>query len=108
MISLMQLLIVVFSIFVLVRALTNFRKRVLSKRELFFWCVVWGGAIVVVFWPGLTSGIARLLGIGRGSDAIVYASIVVLFYVAFFLYVKIEKIRKDITKLVREQALKKR
>lgn len=71
-----------------------------------FWTVVWALAFVAVLKPGLTTTLARQFGIGRGVDAIVYISIVVLFYLNFRQQVTIENLRHDITKLTRKIALR--
>jgi hypothetical protein len=46
------------------------------------------------------------LGVGRGIDVLVYLSIILLFYSNFKQTERIEKLEKEITKLVREIAKK--
>lgn len=55
--------------------------------------------------PGVTTAIANRLGIGRGVDAALYISIVLLFYLNFRSNVMLENLRHEITKLTREIAL---
>jgi hypothetical protein len=63
--------------------------------------------MLVVFWqPATASYLANFLGIGRGADLIVYLSVVVIFYLLFKIFVRINKIEKEITKVVREDAIK--
>ena len=60
------------------------------------------GAVLV---PQQTDVIAQLVGVSRGADLLVYLSILVLFFLAFKILVRLEKIEKDITKIVRHVAL---
>lgn len=63
-------------------------------------------ALAGVLEPGLTSYVARRLGIGRGTDVVLYLSIALLFYLIFRLSIALEEIRREITELVRKIALK--
>lgn len=56
--------------------------------------------------PDTTSYLAELVGVGRGADLIVYLSIVLIFYIIFQMTIKIEKIERNITKVVRTVAMK--
>jgi len=73
---------------------------------LLFWLSIWIVAIVAIFYPEETTRIARMLGIGRGVDIIVYLSIAILFYLVFRLNVYLEDIRTQISQLIREVSLK--
>ena len=63
-------------------------------------------AIGIVLFPEITGKIARSVGIGRGADAVVYTSIVLIFYLVFRLYIYLQDIRQEITTLIRKLALK--
>lgn len=101
-----QLLLTIFLIFALSRVALRFKGGSVSLPGLIFWGLLFGSAIVFVLIPDLTSDIAKSLGIGRGADAVVYTSIVVLFYLVFRLYVYIQDVRQDITDIVKTIALK--
>ncbi len=62
-------------------------------------------ALAGVLEPGLTSYMARRLGIGRGTDVVLYLSIALLFYLIFRLSISLEETRREITDLVRKIAL---
>lgn len=100
-----QLVVTMFSIFVVYRLFVNYREKKLPKVAFFFWLVVWV-SIIVIFWsPDLASRIALIFGIGRGADLIVYVSIIVIFYLLYRLGITLEKIQKNITVLSRSLAL---
>jgi small membrane protein len=101
-----QLVAAIFTLFALSRVYLRFRENKLSSFAFIFWMAVWIVGIMVIMFPDFSSEIAKLVGIGRGSDVIIYASIAILFYLIFRLFIKIEDISKEITKLSREIALK--
>lgn len=103
---LIQIIAAFFSIFALSRAYLRFKERKLSSFAFLFWTFVWVAGVVAIFWPSLTTDIARFLGIGRGVDVVLYASIVVIFYLLFRIYIKIEDTEHQITELARKVALK--
>lgn len=55
--------------------------------------------------PQTTDVIASKLGVGRGVDVVIYVSLMVLFYVVFRLFIKIEEVEREITTLVRKLAI---
>ncbi|NTV24295.1 MAG: DUF2304 family protein [Nanoarchaeota archaeon] len=108
MITIVQLLTFLFATFAASRAVLRAKDKKISAGELIFWLGIWGGLVFVVFFPQITSKVADIVGIGRGVDVFVYISISLLFYLIFRLYVKIEETEGEVTKLVRELALRKK
>lgn len=105
-ITITQIIITFFLLFALSRVYLRFKGGEVTLFGFFFWTILFGSAMLVVLYPGLSSDFAKALGIGRGADAIVYASIILLFYLVFRLYVYIQDIRYEITELVKKLALK--
>jgi len=103
-----QILLAAFLFFALSRVFLRLRDHKIKSAEFGFWGLLFGSAIFGVIFPSETTNLARLLGIGRGVDLIVYASIVTLFYLMFRAYVLMEDIRHEITELVRKIALEKK
>lgn len=101
-----QIILLVFFLFVWSGVLKKYRLDEIGLKELIIWSVFWLVAGVVVIMPNSTSTIAKVVGIGRGSDLVVYTSLVLLFYILFRILYRIEKIEKNITKITRELALK--
>lgn len=64
-----------------------------------------GTALVFIFFPDLTSSLAHRLGVGRGADLVFYISIVIFWFVIIKLYVRIRKLEKTITDIIRKDAL---
>lgn len=101
-----QFLILAFVVFALARAVSQFRAGRLQLAWLLAWFVLWGVVTVVALLPQSTTILANAVGVGRGSDLVVYVSITALFYLIFRLFVKIEDTQREITRLVRTLALK--
>lgn len=62
-------------------------------------------AVVFIFFPDATNRIAHKLGVGRGADLVFYLSIVIFWFVILKLYVRIRKLEKIVTDVVRKDAL---
>lgn len=103
----LQLIAAAFTIFALSRAYLRFQERKLSSFSFIFWMMIWIAGIGSIAFPDISTEFARLIGVGRGVDAILYASIVIIFYLIFRLYIKIEDTQRDITEVVRKITLKK-
>lgn len=101
-----QILIIAFLLFAISRVILRFKDRTISIGELIFWMLLWIGAGVITLLPQSTDFLAKILGVGRGVDAIIYIAIIILFYGMFRLYVKMEHIEHEITDIVRKTALK--
>lgn len=101
-----QILLLIFVLFAASRAVLQFRGGTIRFGALSFWLLIWAVALVAIFYPEQTTEIARILGIGRGVDVVVYASIAILFYLVFRLHVYQENIRTEISQLIREVSLR--
>jgi hypothetical protein len=92
------LMLLVASIVALIRGWTGRQAGVV-------WIVICLAAGVAILWPDSTSVLARALGIGRGADLVFYCAIVVLLFGIWMMYVRLRRVRREITLLVRHVAL---
>ena len=81
------------------------RQDALSRRAAFAWSLLWIGAGVVVLRPETASLFASLVGVGRGVDAVIYLAIALIAYILFRLFLRMDRLERDLTKLVRRIAL---
>lgn len=100
-----EIILAIFALFAWSRAFLRFRAKSINHKEFTFWSIVWFATIVIVFIHGKTTILAKLLGMGRGFDAMVFLAIIGLFYIVYRLYVKINEIEIETTELVRQIAL---
>ncbi|QDU36255.1 hypothetical protein Mal4_05390 [Maioricimonas rarisocia] len=93
------LILVLLELLALVRG--RERRRFVALRLL-----VWAGAAVAVGLPDTTSSIARMLGIGRGTDLVVYLFLLAFIATSFFFYSRYTLLQRQITELVRREAIR--
>lgn len=103
---LVQIVLIIFLLFSVSRVFLQLKHGNIKLTEFAFWTLIFCGAIVGVVKPELTIAIARLMGIGRGADAVIYFSIVLLFYLIFRLYIFIENLHHEMTDIISHLALK--
>ena len=81
-------------------------RRVIAPRVGLAWGLLWVAAAVLIARPELTAIIARALGIGRGTDLVLYVAILGMIFGFFTVYVRLRSIESDLTRIVRELALR--
>jgi hypothetical protein len=103
---LQQILALIIIAFFLARLFWQKQKKQIGANEFVFWLIFWilaAGAIIALKW--VDKLVAGLGFSGSGIDILIYIAVVVLFYFIFRLRLKLEKIEKDITKIIREISL---
>jgi hypothetical protein len=100
-----QILLLVFFLIAIIKVVGRYRSRELSLRAVAMWVFFWLAAGVAVIHPNSTAYFAKLVGIGRGADLVVYCSIALIFFIIFRLMIKIDRLDRQITLLVRRDAL---
>jgi len=63
------------------------------------------GALAVVL-PQTTTYVANLIGVGRGTDLLLYVTVVAFLFVTIGLYQRIHSLERRLTELARELALR--
>ncbi len=102
-----QVLLLAFVLVALVKVIYSYQQRRLAPLDVLFWGLVWMGTAAIIIFPDVTSFVAHLLGIGRGADLIIYASLLISFYLIFRLYVALTRLEQEVTELVRAIALER-
>jgi len=102
----LQLTLVIFLAFAASRVFLQWKNGNLKIISFIFWVTIFCGAIFGITQPQITSNFAKLVGIGRGVDVILYFSVVILFYLLFRLYIYVENLRHEISDLISQLALK--
>jgi small membrane protein len=101
-----QIVLVAFAVFALSRVVLRFRKGGLPVIHLVTWFLFWAAVIVAVMRPATTSSVAAWVRVGRGTDLVMYLSVMAIFYLLFRMFGKIEEVERQITRVVRAAALK--
>lgn len=100
-----QLLASIFILAVLNRILSKYKEKRIPKSEVIVWFVFWFIAAGAIWWPKTTDKLAQLVGVTRGVDLIVTASVAVIFYLLFKVFSHLHQIDRQLTKLVRNLSL---
>ena len=103
-----QFILIFFILFAVTKVALRYKDKIISLQEFILWTIFWFMVGFVVILPQTTSLVANLVGVGRGVDLVIYISILILFYIAFRILVRLDKIEKNITKIVRKIALDKK
>lgn len=104
-IILFQIIFILFSLAAIISIFTKRRDGSLTIRGALMWFSLWVAADVVVIVPQSTTIIANHFGIGRGSDFVLYIAIGLIFFILFRLQVKLEQMNREVTKVIRKDAL---
>ncbi|OGC51212.1 hypothetical protein A2982_01850 [candidate division WWE3 bacterium RIFCSPLOWO2_01_FULL_39_13] len=102
---LFQIIFIVFIIFSAVKVVGQIRNNKIGGFNLIFWLLIWIAGGIVILAPEISSNIGTFFGIGRGADLIIYSSIIVLFYIVYRIYIKVESMDKKIKELATKTAL---
>ncbi len=100
-----QILITSISVFVIARACEKFKQKAVPPLTWLAWSLFWLLIIFFIWQPQQTDRIAAVLQVGRGADAVLYLSLILIFYLFFRVFTKLEKLDQDITLLIREIAI---
>ena len=77
-----------------------------TRREGLLWTLVWLAAGVAIAWPDVTKRVANALGIGRGADLVLYSAVVVMLVGFLMVYVRLRRIQRELTLIVRHIAIR--
>ncbi|MFM1804079.1 MAG: hypothetical protein RL136_958 [Planctomycetota bacterium] len=70
------------------------------------WLLVLFAGMVFAIKPNLTTTIANALGISRGTDLLLYLLVLAVLYGFLLIYLKLRRVRRELTLLVREIAIR--
>ncbi len=62
-------------------------------------------AVVSILYPGLTTRVANFVGVGRGTDLLLYLLVAVFLYVVVGFYLKFRDVERQLTVLARRLAI---
>lgn len=100
-----QIVLSIFFLVAILKAIGRARDKEIPWSEAIVWIFFWVAAFVILLKPDFSYYLAHILGVGRGADAVMYVSLAVIFFIIFRLFVRLEKIERDITKIVRKISL---
>jgi len=102
-----QYVLVTLAFFAALGVFIRFRRGGMRIRHLGMWWLLWSGVAVVALLPETTSLVASWLGVTRGADTALYFAMVLAFYLLFRTFGKIEDLDRQLTRVVRANALER-
>lgn len=103
--SVFQLFLIVLFGGLFVGSLVAFLRGRTTRAEGILRLIVFGVATIAAIRPKLTTDAAELLGIGRGADLLLYITVLVMLMGFWMTYVRLRRLRRQLTLLVRATAL---
>lgn len=107
--SLYQILLASVAVFSLANGIWKFLRR--EERQTFFKFLVtisvWGGILSFAIFPSISHVLSAKLGLGENLNTLIFTGFVAIFVILFKLLSIIEKIERNISEIVRKEALDK-
>lgn len=107
-ISIYRIILGIISTFFLVERGLRFAKK--ERNQSFFKLlttfVIWGSIFIFSFFPDIAHIISRNLGLGENLNTLIFSGFVFVFLIIFKLLDNIEKLERNISEIVRKEALR--
>ncbi len=103
---LQQIIALIIIVFFLARLFMQKKRKQVGANEFYFWLIFWAlAALAIIFIKWIDSLVAGLGFSGTGIEVLFYVGVIISFYFIFRLRLRLEKIERDITEIVRNIAL---
>lgn len=100
-----QIIAVLFAIFMIYVVFLHWKRKDINGGEVFFWTVLWLGFVVVTLSPKILETISQLLFFARVMDLLMIIAFMILAFLGFQNYVSNKRTEKKIEELVRKEAM---
>lgn len=74
--------------------------------EACFWTVFWGAIATIAFFPNALTYLSAVTGIANQESAVVVTFLGILFFMIFYIVIRLEELEQRHAKMVREMALR--
>lgn len=75
--------------------------------KLFVRIFIWGGMVLIAFFPSFTNFLADIIGLKGNVNAVILTGFILIFLVIFKLLSAVERLEQQISELTRKDSLKK-
>lgn len=108
-ISFFQLAIAIISLLFIFNKIRNFLKKEKSQTllKLIFTLFIWGSIFVFSIFPNSTHILSEKLGLGENLNTLIFIGFLITYMVIFKIINIIERIERNISEIVRKEALSK-
>lgn len=101
-----QIIAILFAIFMIYVAFLHWKRRDINGGEIFFWVILWLGFIIITLFPDILQNITQKLFFTRVMDFLMVVAFMILAFLGFQNYISNKRMEKKIEELVRKQAIK--
>ncbi len=101
-----QIVVPVFSLFAVLYAWSLFARQKKTLWEVLLWTLFWGVVAFIAFYPNALSYLALVTGIKNQENAFLVTAIGILFFIVFYMVVRMEEMRQQQTRMIRHLALR--
>ncbi|MFA7301081.1 MAG: DUF2304 domain-containing protein [Candidatus Shapirobacteria bacterium] len=102
-----QLIIFVFSFFMLYNVYLYWKKGEVGLKGASAWIIIWGGLLFITFFPKFIEPLVKELFFVRLFDLTTVGALVILAYVMFENHVRINRLQRQMSQLVSQLAIKR-
>ena len=102
-----QILGILFAIFMLYYTFLHHKRKELTIKEYLFWIFLWGIFIVLTLFPWLLKPLVKSIGFARTMDFFIVAGFMFLIGSLFYVYLLVRGNQKRIEEVVRKVAIEK-
>jgi len=102
----LQLLSLLFGLFMLYWSFYIYKKRIIAIFELSFWSLIWVCFIIIALFPESTKIVLQTFRINRTLDLVTILAFMVLWVISYKNYLNNKILRRKLEQLVRDLAIK--
>jgi hypothetical protein len=92
-------------IFACIYCFNLYRLKKISLYRFVLWFFTYVVLFFMIMFIEITTKVANLIGIGRGVDLVNYLGYILIFYLIMKIFVKLDNLKIDISKIVRHIAI---
>lgn len=74
--------------------------------EAFFWTLFWGSIGAIAIFPSFLTYLSTVTGIENRENAVTFTALGILFFMVFYMVIRLEELERRQTKIIREMALR--
>ncbi len=101
-----QIVVPLFSLLMIAYAWNLVMRQKKSLWEGLLWTIFWAGIGCIAIIPSSLQYLSAITGIQNNASAATFTAIVILFFILFYIIVRLEEIEQRLTKIIRSQALR--
>ncbi|MDB4978608.1 MAG: hypothetical protein JWM56_794 [Candidatus Peribacteria bacterium] len=101
-----QIVAPAFSLFAILYAWNLVLRQKKTLWEAFFWTLFWGLVTVIALFPRMLTYLSAVTGIANQENAVLITFMGILFFIVFYIIIRLEELEQRHTKIVRLMALR--